>query len=178
MHPHRSRTLRSDRAATRLLAVVDWTLEPAAVVSDLRRHAQTRKTTFGLLVPAWLHGLDWVGDPTASEPCAERQLAALRQLTDLAGVPVETASVGDPDLGAAACDMLEAWPAEEIVLYTREGQHIVVPWPFGPASRIARASGLPVSRVAVREKESLARARRWFARRRNGHCALPQAHLA
>jgi len=159
------------------LAVVDWTLDPAAVVSDLSRHARTRNITFSLLVPAWLHGLDWVGDPTASVPCAERQLSALQQLTNLAGVPVETASVGDPDLGAATGDLLDAWPAEEIVLYTREG-HIVVPWPFGPASRVARASGLPVSRVAVRGKESLARARRWFARRRNGHCALPQAHLA
>jgi hypothetical protein len=163
---------------TRVLVVADWRADPYAVIAACRRRMHDGAVTFGLVVPAWLHGLDWVGDPTASEPCAERQLAALRQLADLAGVPVETASVGDPDLGAAACDMLEAWPAEEIVLYTREGQHIVVPWPFGPASRIARASGLPVSRVAVREKESLARARRWFARRRNGHCALPQAHLA
>jgi hypothetical protein len=30
--------------------------------------------TFGVLVPAWLHGLAWAGDPAASVPCAERQL--------------------------------------------------------------------------------------------------------
>ena len=59
---------------TRVLAVADWAVEPQAVVAAMRRQAEVEPTIFGLLVPAWLHGLDWAGDPTAAVPCAREQL--------------------------------------------------------------------------------------------------------
>jgi hypothetical protein len=65
----------SDRPPGPLLLVSDWDVDPRAVVDA----ARDRYTTAGvyLLVPAKLRGLDWVGAPYASVPCAQRQLDAI-----------------------------------------------------------------------------------------------------
>ena len=64
----------------RVLLVADWAIDPHAVVRQATRHDQMHPTVYGLLVPAWLHGLDWAGDPEASVPCARRQVDAIRGL--------------------------------------------------------------------------------------------------
>src|SRR3954462_9149616 len=79
-----------------VLLVADWTVDPYAVLAEAQRRRRERPATaFGTLVPAWLHGLDWTGDPGASVPCACRQLAAIGELAAAAGLLVETAVVGD-----------------------------------------------------------------------------------
>ena len=104
---------------TRVLAVADWAVEPEAVVAAMRRQAGAEPTIFGLLVPAWLHGLDWAGDPTAAVPCAERQLDTLERLCGDAGLLVGAAWVGDPNPATAAGDvLLGALPADHVLLCT------------------------------------------------------------
>jgi hypothetical protein len=134
-------------AGTPVLAVVDWTVDPHAVVAALSRRATAHESSFGLLVPAWLHGIDWVGDPTASVPCAERQLATLVELCDRAGLEIGVAAVGDPDPITATVDMLRHWDATGIVLCTG-ARHFTVPPVLGLASRLRRATGLPVAQVS------------------------------
>jgi hypothetical protein len=83
-------------AADQVLVVADWTLDPHAVIASLSACEAERPTVWSLLVPAWLHGLDWAGDPRASGPCAERILLTLRELDVAAGLEVRLAIVCDP----------------------------------------------------------------------------------
>src|SRR4051812_6300062 len=103
----------------RLLVVADWTVVAQSVVTAARRAAESRRQPLALLVPAWLHGIDWVGDPLASRPCAERQLGAILELAESAGLRFELAVVGDPDPVTAIEDAVSAWPADELLLCTR-----------------------------------------------------------
>jgi hypothetical protein len=135
-------------SAARVLAVLDWTVDPRSLVATLSRDPRTRDAVIGLLAPAWLHGLDWVGDPTASVPCAERQLIAVVRQCAGADVTVGAATVGDPDPVTASIDALAAWPADQVVLCTRP-RHFAVPPLLGLVSRIRRATGLPVLRLPV-----------------------------
>src|ERR671910_568038 len=131
----------------RVLVVADWTTDPGAVVAALvERHAPL-ESEFVLVVPAWLHGLDWIGDPAASVPCAERQLAAIVRVAQSIGLTLHAASVGDPDPAAAICDALDDWPA----------------------------AGLPVSVVGLGASEARRTRDAWLPRR-TGHCALEQPH--
>src|SRR4051795_11744321 len=98
---------------SRLLLVTDWTVDPHAVIEEASRRTSERPgTSFGILVPAWLHGVDWAGDPRASVPCAQRQLAALTELAAAAGLRIGTAVVGDPDPATAIYDSLQNWHAD------------------------------------------------------------------
>ena len=81
----------------RTLVVADWTVDPQAVVDAVRRLAGAGARRVALLVPAWLHGLDRAGDPHASRPCAEAQLAHITYLSGRAGLDFDVAEVGDPD---------------------------------------------------------------------------------
>jgi hypothetical protein len=152
--------------ATRVLAVADWAVEPEAVVAAMSRQAKAQPTIFGLLVPAWLHGLDWAGDPNTAVPCAHEQLDALERLCSEAGLLIGAARVGDPDPVTAAGDvLLGEWPADHVLLYTaRRG------FPgrlkFDLDSRIERITGLPVERRRIAQAP--------VSRRRRGHCA-PEA---
>jgi hypothetical protein len=165
----------SDAAAGRVLVVADWTIDPEAVVAACIERRGLSGGKFGLLVPARLHGLDWVGDPSASIPCAYRQLATLAHLADSVGIAFDAAGVGDPDPVAAVCDALDEWPADELLLCTR-ARLPAVSHPLDLAHRIRRATGLPVGLARV----GAANARRgymWLPRR-TGHCALDQPHPA
>ena len=158
----------------RVLVVADWTTDPGAVVAALvERHAPL-ESEFVLVVPAWLHGLDWIGDPAASVPCAERQLAAIVRVAQSIGLTLHAASVGDPDPAAAICDALDDWPAAEVVLCTRT-RRASVPHPFDMAHRVRRAAGLPVSVVGLGASEARRTRDAWLPRR-TGHCALEQPH--
>src|SRR4051812_36765227 len=64
----------------RVLVVSDWRTDPDDVIRHCRDRAAAGDVAFALVVPAWLHGLDWVGDPLASRPCAARQLESLVRL--------------------------------------------------------------------------------------------------
>ncbi len=118
----------------RVLAVADWSVDPAAVADTLAR--ERGATTFGFLVPARLPGLAWIGNPNASRPCAEHQLAELERLARERGLTVETAAVGDPDRVAAIAASLETWDADRIALFDRRSRRL--------ARRLARKTGRPV----------------------------------
>ena len=140
--------------STRVLVVADWTVEATAVVAEGRRRAEGDRAVFVLMVPAWLHGLDWAGDPRAAVPCAQRQLATLAGLCLDAGLAVEVAGVGDPNLISAIGDALADHTATSVLLCTR-GRHVPA-HPLDLAHRAHRATGLPVHRVTVRAGQATA----------------------
>jgi hypothetical protein len=145
---------------TRVLVVADWTVEATDVVAECRRRAERDPAVYVLMVPAWLHGLDWAGDPRVAVPGARRQVATLARLCLDAGVAVEIAGVGDPSPISAIGDALAEHSATSVLLCTR-GRH-VPSHPLDLVHRVHRVTGLPVHRVAVR------------ADRANGHCVAEQ----
>src|SRR3954471_22194398 len=158
-----------------VLLVADWTVDPDAVVGAARRRSQEQPgTTFGLLVPAWLHGIDWAGDPNASAPCACRQLTAIRELAAAAGLPVDVALVGDPDPATAIYDAVQDWHADEVLLCVRH--HHLALRPFDLQHRARRLTGLPVRRVELPAPAS--EVRRHRVHRRTGHCTPEVAAAA
>jgi hypothetical protein len=166
----------NDATTGRVLIVADWTADAQAVVAACATHRDLRGGAFGLVVPARLRGLDWVGDPIASMPCAERQLSTIGQLAAAAGLRFDAASVGDPDPLAAIGDALADWPADELLLCMR-APRVAIPHPFDLAHRTRRLTGLAVSRVelpATRTAQPAPRRPR-FGR---GHCAVDQAQPA
>jgi hypothetical protein len=132
----------------RILVVADWTVDPRAVIEACRTRAAQSPASFTLVVPAWLHGLDWVGDPAAAEPCARRQLETLTELASRAGLDVVAVVVGDPDVMSAIGDALQEHDAEEILLFERSGT-LRRAHPFDLAHRARRATGRPVARFAL-----------------------------
>ena len=165
-----------DARAGRVLVVADWRTDPEAVVAACIDRQERSGGHFALLVPARLHGLDWVGDPGASLPCAYRQLATVAHLADSVGFTFQAAGVGDPDPQAAICDALHEWPADELLLCTR-GKRAAVSHPLDLAHRTRRTTGLPVSVAPVRASTAGAGGRMWLPLR-SGRCALGQPHLA
>jgi hypothetical protein len=150
-----------------VLVVADWTVDPGAVVTVARQRRDERPDMiFGLLVPAWLHGLDWAGDPRASGPCAQRQLAAVSALSAAAGLDLEIALVGDPDPATAIYDAVQDWHADEVLLCVRT--HRLARGPFDLRHRAERLTRLPVRRVEVPGPASSAR--RHGVHKRTGHC--------
>ena len=150
------------------LVVADWTIDPESVVTAIAAQLDGASPV-RLLVPAWLHGLDWAGDPWASVPCARRQLDRLTGLCGSAGLPVASADVGDPDPVSAICDAVAAGPVDRILLFSR-GRHVSSAHPFGVARRTERLTGVPVQGFSApraphpSRREALA----------GGHCQSPQ----
>ena len=150
----------------RVLVVADWAVDPYAVIAACRRRSTHGPTTFALVVPAWLHGLDWVGDPYASRPCAARQLEALERIAGAAGIAVELTEVGDPDPTSAIDDARAVYAATEILICNRPRRfgHL-----FSLARRVRRTTRLQVHEVPIRTAE---RERRGLnVLRGGGHCA-------
>lgn len=154
--------------STRVLVVADWRVDPHAVVATCARHDNANDVSFALLVPAWLHGLDWAGDPRASVPCATRQLEQIRSLCEAAGIRIDTAEVGDPDVVTAIGDVLLSHPADELLLCVRGGH--LAGHPLDLAHRAARAAGIPTRRVVLANARSGRRSRA-FSRLRRSHCS-------
>ena len=154
----------------RVLLVADWELDPEAVVEAARNaRAERPDTRLALLVPAWLHGIDWAGDPHASVPCAHLQVETIRRRCAEAGAALEWASVGDADPAAAMGDATSDWPADELLLFTR-ARRVRIGSPLDVAHRARRLTGLPVRRIDVRARPAAARRRTWL-RLGAGHCA-------
>jgi len=150
------------------LVVADWVVDPETVVTTCATRNQS--SALHLVVPAWLHGLDWAGDPFASVPCAHRQLERIIDLCRTADLRVDSAEVGDPDPLSAIGDALGAVRVDEIVLFAR-GRHVADGYPFSVVRRAERLSGLQVTPVAVRAAPRPPR-RRFLA---GSHCA-PVSH--
>jgi hypothetical protein len=157
----------------RVLVVADWAVDPERIVAACRRRAREGGVRFGVVVPAWLHGVDWIGDPYASRPCAARQLQVLEGLAAAAGLHVERSEVGDPDPMNAIEDLLAYFAATELLICTspRRFGH-----PFDLVHRVRRASGLTVREVAA-GPGSARRHGHLSVLRGGGHCGadLPQA---
>lgn len=153
------------------LALADWTIDAAAVVSACEAADPDRVAALRIVVPAWLHGLDWVGDPRASLPCARRQVDRIAQLCAAIGLHVESLEVGDPDPLSAIGDALADHPVDEIVVFAR-GRHVAGAYPLSVVRRAERLTGLPVRGVAAPRAAS--RSRRPF--RFGAHCeaAVPR----
>ena len=166
----------NDKTTGSVLVVADWTADAQAVVDACATHRELRGGTLGLVVPALLRGLDWVGDPTASIPCAERQLSSIGQLAAEAGFRFDAASVGDPDPLAAICDALADLAADELLLCTR-APRVTIAHPFDLAHRARRLTGLAVSRVQVPAASTAQSAPRRL-RFGRGHCVLDQPQPA
>jgi hypothetical protein len=164
----------TDRSGDRTLVVADWSLDPVLVVEAIRDRGRAGQETFGLLVPARLHGIDWAGDPHASRPCAERQRLALERLCRDAGITLETGRVGDPEPAAAIGDVLLDWPAGQILLLGRE-RGVRASHPFSLARRVRRRTGLPVIARSLPDVPAPPFARRRF---RRPTCADPRLRPA
>jgi hypothetical protein len=160
---------------TRVLVVADWSIDAQAVIDACERRNREAPAAFALVVPAWLHGVDWAGDPLASVPCAQRQLANVTALAARSGRAFDSADIGDPEPVAATCDALNDWSADEIVICARgtRASH-----PFDLIHRVERVTRLPVRRVSVPVPSASNGARRSWLRQRNGHCALDQPQAA
>ena len=159
------------RPGTRTLVVADWAIDADAVVAGCRAAGASR---LELVVPAWLHGLDWAGDPFASVPCAERQVDRVAQLCRAAGLEVVSARVGDPDPLSAICDAVAAGAADRILLFAH-GRHASAGYPLSVARRAERLSGLAVRSFAA---PPTARVHRRL-RVAGGHCEIaPRPQVA
>jgi hypothetical protein len=134
--------------ARKILSVIDWTVDPGEAITALAQLQDDEEIT--IVVPAKLHGLDWVGDPRASIPCARRQAHALRHEAAVQGVNLRYVAAGDPDPSAAAMDFCLQWSFDEFAV-------------IGFPARVAKATGLPSHRLAVGR-----------AAHRRIHCAPPR----
>ena len=166
----------SDATTSRVLVVAGWMTDPEAIVAACVEREERSGGDFAVLVPARLHGLDWVGDPAGSLPCAYRQLATLAHLADSVGFAFHAAGVGDPDPLAAICDALHEWAADEILLCTRV-RRAAVSHPLDLANRTRRTTGLPVSLARLRASTVRPAGHRWQLLR-SGRCALGGPHPA
>ena len=157
----------------RVLVVSDWRTDPYGVIEACRQRAAAGDVEFALVVPAWLHGLDWVGDPTASRPCAARQLETLMRLAVGASLDVRFAGVGDPDPSSAVDDALHDFAATEILL-CRHGRRRGHPIDF--SHRLRRMTGLPVDTRSIGSRREIRDRRRWRALLEGGHCVAEPSH--
>jgi hypothetical protein len=135
------------KTINRVLAIVDWDADPERAVEAFQSVAHAGPSVFGLVVPSRLHGLDWLGDPIASVPCAQRQLDALAERATRDGLDLARLGVGEPEALTAIRDALLRWPADEIVL--ARARHLA-PRPFNLARRVRRVTRIPVRHVDAR----------------------------
>jgi hypothetical protein len=146
------------------LVVADWKID-AEVVAARCRQRLGQGAAVRVVVPAWLHGLDWAGDPFGSVPCASRQAELLSRLCRDAGLNVLSAEVGDPDPLSAITDALFDRTACRILLFAA-GRHVSAGHPFGLARRTERLTGLAVHGFRVPPALEASRGRRFAS----GHC--------
>jgi hypothetical protein len=152
----------------RTLVLADWRADPGGVIAACRDRAADGEMGFALVVPGWLHGIDWAGDPYASRPCAARQLEALVRLSATVKLDVELAQVGDPDPTSAVDDALETFGATDI-LVCRDRMRLR--HPLDLAHRLRRMTGLPVETLGLPAGTPRRAWRSWRALTEGGHCA-------
>ena len=131
----------------RILAVADWSVDPQVVADALLEENEREPAIFGLFVPSRLPGVDWIGDPYASRPCAERLLGELERLARARGLTVDGARVGDPERVSAIRASAEGWLADRVLLFERPRMGPTSP--FSVARRVRRNAGYVVERIPV-----------------------------
>lgn len=151
----------------RTLVLADWKTDPHGVLAVCAARPDAPDGLIDLVVPATLHGIDWVGDPYANAPCARRVLDELTELLETAGVEVATATVGDPDPVAAAIDAALSQPVQRVVVCQLERRIKL----FDLGARVSRAVRLPVLRVQV---PPVHQPRDGWERLRRGECGMTQ----
>jgi hypothetical protein len=124
--------MQPDQPTFRVLVVADRTADPFPLVERLRERARNERVAATVVVPASLHGIEWVGDPLAEVPDASRHAALVQVALLNAGVARAVARVGDADAHAAVDDALARGDFDEIVLNVR-------------SSRLAAALGLTLA---------------------------------
>lgn len=164
-----SDSLPTEPGKGRTLIVADWKADPRAVVSARAEHAGD--ASVALLVPARLHGIDWVGDPYANVPCARRALAEIAYLLEAADLPVHSADLGDHDPVAAVLDAVLRQRIDRILVL--EPNRRARPRLMDLAHRVRRATDLPVIPVAVGAVQRRHSARPWL-RLWRGECPAPR----
>jgi hypothetical protein len=160
-------TASSAALTRRTLLVADWKADPHGVIAEFASRPEVRHAPVDLVVPAALHGIDWVGDPYASVPCARLALDALTALLQAAGVDVASAAVGDHDPVAATIDATLLQPIGQIVACGLERRLK----PFDLGHRVRRATRLPVLWLPVPPADRLGRG--WL-RLQRGECGMTQ----
>ena len=150
------------------LVVADWQIDAEPVVAACRQRLAPG-SALRVVVPAWLHGVDWAGDPYASVPCARLQLERIVRLCRDAGLRVIDAEVGDADPMNAISDALDHRPADQILLFA-QGRHAAAGYPLSVARRAERLTGLAVHSFTVPSTSQPPRRRRFAA----GHCERTQ----
>jgi hypothetical protein len=111
--------IHTQRATHRMLIVADRGADPIALIDALREQVAHERIEATVLVPASLHGLEWVGDPRATIPAAERHAALLQAALLNLGVARCEARVGDPDPHAAIDDALRTESFDEVLINVR-----------------------------------------------------------
>ena len=149
---------RTDSGGGRTLIVADWAADPRAVVLACAEHA--RDASLSLVVPSMLHGIDWVGDPYANVPCAKHALSEMSSLLKAANLSIQSADLGDHDSLAAVIDVTLRQSVDRIVVC--EPSHRLRPRLIDLAHRARRATGLPVTHVAVAPTERTRTRAPWF----------------
>src|SRR4051794_6746397 len=127
-----------------VLIVADRTADPFLLVKVLRERARTERIEATVVVPASLHGLEWVGDPRATMPDAERHAALLRTALLNAGVASCETGIGDPDPHAAVDDALGAAHYDEVLISLRSPR-LASAFHLGLADRIALETDAGIS---------------------------------
>jgi hypothetical protein len=131
----------------RMLIVAGLTADPTEIVDALRKKVEAEdRIEATVLVPASLHGLEWLGDPRATVPAAERYAAVLQVALLNLGVARCEARVGDPDSHAAIDDALADEEFDEVVISMRSSRVASV-LGIGVADRVAAASDATVTRL-------------------------------
>jgi len=161
----------SDPQSRRVLVVIDWSVDPDAVAEAVSADTRNEHLAYSLLVPARLPGLDWVGDPEASRPCACDQLERAEASFRRHGLTVMLGRVGDPERLPAILDLLEESPADEVVIFDRP-RRVSFCHALSLVRRLRRKTGLGVHRLTAPLAPARSDRRRPFLRR------APHCHTA
>jgi hypothetical protein len=136
-------------AIHRMLIVADRSSDPGGLMEVLRTQAQSQRISATVVVPASLNGLEWLGDPYARVPDAERQAALLQAALLNIGVVRCEAQVGDPDMHAAIDDALAAERFDEVLINVRSPR-IASALHVGVADRVSRETDAEVTYLRAR----------------------------
>jgi hypothetical protein len=152
---------------SRTLLLADWKTDPQAVVAACAARIDPRHASVDLVIPASLHGIEWVGDPYANVACARRALDNITELLRGAGIEVTSATVGDHDPTAAALDATLSQPPEQILVCGLRRRISL----FDLAHRVSRATRASVISLPVPAAEQ--RRGAWL-RLWRGECEVAQ----
>ena len=123
-------------ATHRMLIVADRSADPGTLMDVLRGQVASQRIAATVLVPASLNGLEWMGDPRATIPDAERHAALLQVALLNLGVATCEARIGDPDPHAAIDDALRTEYFDEVLISVRSPR-IATALHMGLADRVA-----------------------------------------